>query len=239
MISKVESAKLQGNPTLEQFQMHVTNLLLDWLSISANDANKRPAFIIACCTHFLLTKWERSSIFATGLLTASPTKILGFVTPSNLLNLSSPGLRPSGCRNQPMASWLLWLARAIIANFAQQAICQSELYGGPKSCLSFNPQAKIPASATKAECERVELHRNYLALKPDIKSLKNVKVETMEQMVAAASNGTLIRYLEHLDAKHMETMTEVGARLIIVATAAQGCGNFIRCRLRVAGGSSR
>ena len=35
LITKVESAKLQANPTLEQFQVHVTNLLLDWLSIAA------------------------------------------------------------------------------------------------------------------------------------------------------------------------------------------------------------
>ena len=187
LITKVEKATLKNSPTLEEFQVHVTNLLLDWTSISANDPTKPAGFYhrllhsfptdVQTGKVFHLRNWLADRIADRDPNLRDPEEFIeSFISRASTIGL------PEAVPNNGMFALT---NKGNNCKLCPARICQSELFGGPKSCLSFNPTAKIPSTATKAECERVELHRKYLLLKPDTKSLKNIKAETMEQVVAA------------------------------------------------------
>ena len=161
-------------------------MLLDWLSIAANDPAKPASFYhrllhsfppVETGKVFHLRNWLADRIADKDPALRDPEEFVeSFITRASTIGL------PESSTNGIMATF----GKGNNCKICPSRICQSENYGGPKSCLSFNPQARIPASATKAECERIELHRNFLAIKSDIKNLKNIKVETMEEVVSSS-----------------------------------------------------
>ena len=152
LITKVESAKLQMNPTLEQFQVHVTNLLLDWLSIAANDPTKPASFYHRLLHSFPPSETGKVFHLRNWLADRIADRDLGLRDPEQFVEsfisrAATIGLEES--TNGVHAAF----AKGNNCKLCPARICQSENFGGPKSCLSFNPVAKIPTSATKAESD--------------------------------------------------------------------------------------
>ena len=203
LIEKTQRAKLHSQCSYERLAAHCSNLLIDWLAIETNSAEKPAGFYHLLLKSFPdpasaarsdpiihLRHWLADKIadkdpalndpeeFVESLILRAET--LGFINETDRE------------RNEPR---VMAVSNGNNCKLCPSRVCTSELFGGgAKKCLCFNSSLSIPSTATQAEQDYVKMCRSYLELKancsPAIKTLKGVKRVQMEDAMIASKNQT-------------------------------------------------
>ena len=180
LIAKVMNAKMPLNPSQEQFGQHVADLLIDWLAVKGNDERNPASYYHTLLRSFPdvtsgplwhLKAWLSDRISDDDPLLKSPSEFIDkFTSRANNLGLVS---NPN----------------SVNAVTATCEFCPSRLCKGakrPSQCLGMNPNIKRPANAQDGQWRFVELLRAYCAAVKNVKTLKGMSVEKLQNGIRAA-----------------------------------------------------
>ena len=179
LLAKVLNAKLSSNASQEQFGQHLSDLLIDWLSITGNTELHPAGFYHALFKSFPdtdtgkishLRSWLSDRISDEDPMLKDPHKFV-----EHLISRAAQMGLPS---NPDQIS-----VTTTICKFCPSRICKAKT---ARECLGLNSKIPRPKSAQDGPWAFVQLMRAYCDAVPGTTSLKGQTVSKMQEAITKA-----------------------------------------------------